>query len=75
VVTATSEVYLTPSAPRTWRSNLEQIAARLAPPQGDEVRGFRVPGAVALCAAQQRLANYARDLFGQDGRAWKAFAS
>lgn len=66
VVTATSEVYLTPTvAPDfTLSSSMEQIAARLVHPRTDEEL------AAAECLAQspyaprsERLANYARDLF------------
>jgi len=66
VVTATSDVYLTPAAQPDFAASspVEQIAARLAEPQNDE--DFGASEFLALSPyvpRNKRLANYARDLF------------
>ena len=66
VVTATSEVYLTPTVPAdlTASSPMEQIASRLALPRNDEELAAAEFLALSPYAPRsERLANYGRDLF------------
>ena len=66
VVTATSEVYLTPTAPPDFAASspMEQIAARLAMPRNDsEFAASEFLAISPYAPRSERLANYGRDLF------------
>lgn len=66
VVTATSEVHLTPTVPPdlSGSSPMERIAARLAAPQNDEeLAAAEFLAQSPYAPRSERLANYGRDLF------------